>query len=643
MSSAAVQEYRNQFFDVVICGGGLAGLTLARQLRRSLPNLRVLVAERTTRPLPEATHKVGESTVELGSRYLQDLGLREYLSENHLFKFGPRFYIGSGQLPIEERSEIGASREPIVPSYQLDRGILENDLRAMIVEDGAVLLEGVKLSILKLSPDDEDHEIELVQLARDGNSTEVPQSAKDTDGSDKQSANDNVRIRCRWLIDATGRVALLRKRLKLTRGTKHRANASWFRVEGRVDINDLVSPDNKAWHKPEWAPHRWRSTNHLMGPGYWVWIIPLSSGKTSIGIVVHDSHHPFEAVRSLENSRAFLEKHEPIFASLLEKYPILDFGCLKNYSYNTARSWSGDRWAIVGEAGAFADPLFSPGTDFIAYANSFTVDIIRRDGEGEGENVVDRARELSLLFRSLVGSALDVFRGAADVYGHPDAFLAKVYWDNFSYWSYPCQLYLQGLYKITASEMPELTPLGRRFAELIKNMQRLFTAWAGLVPPAPRPGIRTMPGYPSVLIDAHLALQEEWNPTQAVEYVRMRLVESEEMAGELLLRAMDEVGNENVDALVQLADVFSWGIRISDRRVAANDTIGLARRRALPPLARDLERTLGRPPKNINEATIRRVLDELIAPPCVLSDGDSGHDKSSESLARNSKSAGVRL
>jgi flavin-dependent dehydrogenase len=573
--------------DVLICGGGLAGLTLARQLRRAHPALGIVVAERMRGPLPEAAHKVGESSVELGSRYLEQLGLTDYLAESHLFKFGLRFFCGSGRLPLEQRTEIGPAQEPIVPSYQLDRGRFENDLRRMLALDGVLLLEGTKVGAIDLRPGDEPHEIEL----------------QPDDGP-------RVRVRSRWVVDATGRASLLRKRMKLTRGTRHPANASWFRVRGKVDITDFVPPQDRAWHDAQWAPHRWRSTNHLMGPGYWAWIIPLSSGNTSIGVVTHDSHHPFERVRSLENTLAFLREHEPVLARALEPFEILDFGCLKSYSHNTARSWSADRWAIVGEAGAFVDPLYSPGTDFIAYANSFTEDMIRVDLEGG--DLVERARVFSALYRSLVGGGVDLYRDAAEVYGHAEAMIAKVYWDNFAYWSYPCQFYMQGLYRASSDELAEMIPTGQRFAELTNFMQRLFGAWATVAPCPPRPGFRGMPGFPSVLIDAHLALQNRWNVRETLDYMRMRLGEAEEIAGEILLRVMDEVGPDKVDELVREAGVADWGIRISEERVAATDTVGLARRRALRPLARDVERTMGRPPHHVDEATVRRVLGPVI-------------------------------
>jgi flavin-dependent dehydrogenase len=581
-------------FDVVICGGGLAGLTLARQLRRSHPALRVLVAERSVRPLPEAAHKVGESSVELGSQYLESLGLRDYLHAEHIIKFGLRFFPGGGELPLEERVEIGPAQEPIVPSYQLDRGRFENDLREMIVADGATLLEGTKVGPIELGPGDEPHEVELIPIPG---------------GSGGGQAEERTRVRCRWIVDATGRTSLLRKRLKLTRGTRHQANASWFRVEGEVDITDFVPKTVTSWHEAEWASHRARSTNHLMGPGYWAWIIPLSSGNTSIGVVVHDSHFPFERIHNLDRTLEFLRQNEPVLADALAAHQVLDFGALRGYSHNVARGWSADRWAIVGEAGAFADPLYSPGTDFIAIANTFTQEMIRADLEGE--DLVVRARELSALYRSIVSGSVDLYRDSAEVYGHADAMMAKIYWENFVYWSYPCQLFLQGMFRLTGNDLSEMVPIGQRFTELTLHIEHLLAAWATLAPSTSKGGFRGMPTFPSVLIDAHLALQNRWSRQETLDYMRMRLEQAEEIAGELLLRVMDEVGTENVGTLLEMAKVRDWGLRIAEERMAAFDSVGLGRRRALSPLARDVERSLGRPPRRVDESAARRALHSL--------------------------------
>jgi 2-polyprenyl-6-methoxyphenol hydroxylase-like FAD-dependent oxidoreductase len=84
--------------DVIIMGGGLAGLTLALQLRQTLPELDVLVLERRTHPVPEACHKVGESTVEIGAHYFANvLGLKQHLDSAQLKKFGFRFFFSEAE------------------------------------------------------------------------------------------------------------------------------------------------------------------------------------------------------------------------------------------------------------------------------------------------------------------------------------------------------------------------------------------------------------------------------------------------------------------------------------------------------------------------------------------------------------------
>ncbi len=102
----------NTVADVVIMGGGLAGLTLALQLRQRFEQLDIVVLERLRHPVPAAAHKVGESSVEIGAHYFDTvLGLKEHLSQQQLKKFGFRFFFSEGQRA--SRSGHRAGREPL--------------------------------------------------------------------------------------------------------------------------------------------------------------------------------------------------------------------------------------------------------------------------------------------------------------------------------------------------------------------------------------------------------------------------------------------------------------------------------------------------------------------------------------------------
>ena len=103
-------------YDLVILGGGLAGGLLARQMRLTRPDLRVLCLERAT----DTTYKVGEATVELFSNYLvRKLGLTTYLYENHLPKNGLRFFFDNEQknTPIEHSKQVKSNFSSLVPFF----------------------------------------------------------------------------------------------------------------------------------------------------------------------------------------------------------------------------------------------------------------------------------------------------------------------------------------------------------------------------------------------------------------------------------------------------------------------------------------------------------------------------------------------
>src|SRR5438876_11015883 len=136
-------------YDVAILGGGMAGLTLALQLKKTRPATRILVIEKQKHPVPEAAHKVGESTVEIAGHYLRDvLGLGEHLQAQHLNKYGLRMFFSlDGNQDITQRVELGHAVLPprIVGTYQLDRGRLENELGSELPRRGITYQDKCKV------------------------------------------------------------------------------------------------------------------------------------------------------------------------------------------------------------------------------------------------------------------------------------------------------------------------------------------------------------------------------------------------------------------------------------------------------------------------------------------------------------------
>ena len=597
-------EKEAQLYDVVICGGGLAGSLLARQLRQQMPELSVCMIERTRRPLPDACHKVGESSVELSCQYMESLGLGPYMLERQLVKLGLRYFPGGGHLPLHERTEVGPCAEPIVRSYQLDRGRLENDLRGALETAGATLIEGTRVTTIDLGTGGADHVVGF-------------------------EGDHNGKVRARWLVDATGRQALLRKRMKFTRGSPHVASASWFRIEGRVGPNDMVPASEQEWHQRPCSELRWRSTNHFMGPGYWAWLIPLSTGLTSVGLVIHEELHDPMCIAGLDNTLEFLKKHEPHLVTAIAGHEVKDFLCLRKYSHQVARAWSVDRWAMVGEAGAFIDPLYSPGSDYISFANNFTVELIRREREGRG--FAEQVTHLNYLYRALVSGGIDLFRQAAPVYGHPSGMAMKVYWDNFSYWSFTCHVSQQRIYALTPAEYEPFSGIGRRFAELGNHMQAFLRHWAMLAPEPQQRKFIPSPRWPSLHVEAHIKVGEKMSVQATHDYMRMRLQQAEEIAGEIVLRTVQQVGPEIAQRLLREVDFPGWGIEIPRERLDIEAKAGQERESRLPLLAQDLEQSMGPLQRHPEAVRARELLAQSVreraersADPRVAPPGDLG-------------------
>jgi flavin-dependent dehydrogenase len=438
-------------YDAIILGGGLAGLTLALHLRRDHPDLSILVIERRRHPLPAAAHKVGESTVEIGAHYFAEtLGLREHLERDHIRKFGFRFFFSDGREDLENVTELGASKVLPTPSYQLDRGIFENFLAAEARRRGIEVRDGVTVCGLAMGESGALHSVCI------------------RDDSGEQS------LKTRWVLDASGRAGLLRRRFRLTRDNDHHGNAVWFRLDDRIEIDGWC--EDAAWHDRCSPPERWRSTNHLVGPGYWAWLIPLSSGAHSVGIVADAGMHPLESMRDFDRTLQWLGARQPALARAVRERrgALLDFSFLREYSYGCAQLFSADRWALTGEAGAFLDPFYSPGSDFIAIGNTYISALVGHDLAGRA--LAPHVAIYEQLFQSFLANSLPLFRHQYPLFGDAEVLPMKVTWDYSYYWGVLCPLVFQ-------QRLTDLNLLGRvrgdleRAQSLNLRMQQMFLQW----------------------------------------------------------------------------------------------------------------------------------------------------------------------
>jgi len=445
-------------YDVVVLGGGLAGLTLAVQLRKVATSPNVLVLERSNYPVPEAAHKVGESSVEIGARYFSEvIGMKHHLETMQLRKMGLRFFFpAGGNENIEDRIEVGPAFLPAIPAYQIDRGRFENELAERATQAGAEFHSQVAVQQVALGSD--LHTVTFLDRNR-----------------------KEISVHCRWVVDASGRASILKRQLQIGHNNHHDVNAAWWRMGESVAIDDW---SNKAsWQARVPSRKRRLSTNHLMGNGYWVWLIPLASDSTSFGIVADPALHPFDEINTFERALQWLRRHEPQCARVVEQYrhKLQDFRVMKHFSHECSRVFSSDRWALTGDAGVFLDPFYSPGSDFIAFANTYITDLVDRDLRGE--DIRQRLESFNSQLLSLFHNSLLFYEGQYPIMGNAQVMTVKLVWDHAVYWAALTLLYFHN--KMCDLEfMRSVRSRLLRFARLNLDMQSFLRQWHALHQPS---------------------------------------------------------------------------------------------------------------------------------------------------------------
>ncbi|PRQ08071.1 NAD(P)/FAD-dependent oxidoreductase [Enhygromyxa salina] len=446
-------------FEVAILGGGLAAQCLARHLRRAGVTGPIVVIDRGALPIPATTLKLGESTVEAGAWYLgQRLGLHDRLLAEHEMKFGLRFFFSAGNNDdVGDRLELGPQhaarfrRGLRPPAYQLHRGRLEHMLTRLNEAAGVTMWPGTLVGEITLATTNERHRVEL-----------------------RDQASGRARtIHARWLIDASGRAGLLTRPQQLRRPLAHRVRVAHGWVAGRIDperwtarpeFGDRIEPDL-----------RWRSTVHLIGPGYSIWMIPVDPQITSIGVVARAGGGVLDPISDAATLNRWLAEREPQLAATIARSAWIDGPHFGDVEAHVSRVVvSPRRFAVCGEAAAHLDPLYSSGFDLLAIANELIVATVLDDAQARPLAPICEQR--NVVFAQVARQLLSVYADAYRLLDAPRIATHKITWDIATYLGYLAPLIMSGTFA-QAQPLADHIQIAARVVRLNRRMQQLFSSW----------------------------------------------------------------------------------------------------------------------------------------------------------------------
>ncbi len=314
--------------DVAIVGGGPGGSTLGTFLKIHAPYLKVCIFEREKFPRDH----VGESQLPIISYYLDEMGVWDKIEEAGFpIKVGATYrwgrtkelwdfnFVPHGELADEARPASFQGQRRLT-AFQVDRAIYDEILLDHAAEKGCKVYQETKVSQVNVEGD------RVTGLELENGET----------------------VKARYYIDASGHSGILRRALDVP-------------IEVPSGLQNIAIWD--YWQNADWAEEIGVGGTRIqiLSVGFgWIWFIPLSPTRTSVGLVLPAEYYKKSGKRPQEIYDEALASESRVSELMKNATAEGKLQTTKDWSFVSTRLY-GDNWFLVGESAGFADPILSAG------------------------------------------------------------------------------------------------------------------------------------------------------------------------------------------------------------------------------------------------------------------------------------------